>query len=59
MEYREAQEQYGETFVAGMGAEAIKKLLAQIDLAKLNKELEEADGATRAASRPARSSPSA
>jgi DNA-directed RNA polymerase, beta'' subunit/160 kD subunit len=27
VEYREAQEQYGEDFVAGMGAEAIKKLL--------------------------------
>src|SRR5205823_923899 len=39
VEYREAQEQYGEDFVAGMGAEAIKKLLAEIDLNKLNKEL--------------------
>src|SRR5437762_2116352 len=35
VEYREAQEQYGEDFVAGMGAEAIKKLLAEIDLNKL------------------------
>src|SRR5260370_11826922 len=39
VEYREAQEQYGEDFVAGMGAEAIRKLLAEIDLNKLNKEL--------------------
>ena len=46
-EYREAQDQYGESFVAGMGAEAIKMLLSQTDLAKLNKELEEMMGATR------------
>src|SRR6266849_5751258 len=32
VEYREAQEQYGEDFVAGMGAEAVKKLLSEIDL---------------------------
>src|SRR5947207_1849395 len=47
VEYREAQEQYGEDFVAGMGAEAIKKLLAEIDLNKLNKVLEKAMGATK------------
>src|SRR6266513_2465139 len=47
IEYREAQEQYGEDFVAGMGAEAIKKLLAEIELNKLNKELEKAMGATK------------
>src|SRR5881409_2352017 len=47
VEYREAQEQYGEDFVAGMGAEAIRKLLAEIDLNKLNKELEKAMGATK------------
>src|SRR3989442_14517163 len=47
VEYREAQEQYGEDFVAGMGAEAVKKLLAEIDLNKLNKELEQAMGTTR------------
>lgn len=41
IEYREAQEQYGDTFVAGMGAEAIKTLLVQTDLAVLIKELEE------------------
>src|SRR6202047_1947427 len=40
-EYREAQEQYGDTFVAGMGAEAIKMLLSQIELRLLNGELEE------------------
>jgi DNA-directed RNA polymerase subunit beta' len=47
VEYREAQEQYGESFVAGMGAEAVKRLLAEIDLHKLNKELEEAMGNTK------------
>src|SRR5213079_3038396 len=47
VEYREAQEQYGEDFVAGMGAEAIKRLLSEIDLNKLNKELEKAMGATK------------
>ncbi len=47
VEYREAQEQYGEDFVAGMGAEAVKKLLAEIDLNKLNKELEQAMGNTK------------
>ncbi len=46
-EYREAQEQYGDDFVAGMGAEGVKKLLAEIDLHKLNKELEEAMGNTK------------
>src|SRR5215210_2173995 len=47
-EHREALEQYGEsTFNAGMGAEAIKSLLTSIDLAKLNKELEEQMGSTR------------
>src|SRR4051812_34412289 len=47
VEYREAQEQYGEDFTAGMGAEAIKKLLSEIDLNKLNKELEKAMGNTK------------
>src|SRR5215831_15245373 len=47
VEYREAQEQYGEDFTAGMGAEAIKKLLSEIELNKLNKELEKAMGATK------------
>src|SRR5881398_2769907 len=37
VEYREAQEQYGEDFVAGMGGEAVKKLLSEIELNKLNK----------------------
>src|SRR5258706_4388116 len=42
IEYREAQDQYGETFVAGMGADAIKQLLSTVSLAELQKELEEA-----------------
>jgi DNA-directed RNA polymerase subunit beta' len=46
-EYREAQEQYGDTFVAGMGAEAIKMLLSQIELRTLNAELEEAMNNTK------------
>ncbi|MEO6848284.1 MAG: DNA-directed RNA polymerase subunit beta' [Chthoniobacterales bacterium] len=40
-EFREAEDQYGDSFVAGMGAEAIRRLLEQTDLPKLNKELEE------------------
>ena len=41
-EYRDAQAQYGpKSFRAGMGAEAIKELLKQIDLEKLEKELRE------------------
>ena len=47
VEYREAVEQYGETFTAGMGADAIRKLLANVDLAENQKELEEAMGNTR------------
>ncbi len=46
-EYREAQDQYGDAFTAGMGAEAIKQVLQNTDLAKLNDELEEAMTATR------------
>src|SRR5882724_13023 len=46
-EYREAQDQYGETFTAGMGAEALKQLLSMCELATLQKELEEAMGTTR------------
>ena len=41
-EYRDAQAEYGpKSFRAGMGAEAIKELLKQIDLEKLEKELRE------------------
>ncbi|MCE5189156.1 MAG: DNA-directed RNA polymerase subunit beta' [Eubacteriales bacterium] len=44
-EYREYQEQYGaKAFRAGMGAEAIRELLMQLDLVKLGKELREEIG---------------
>jgi len=46
-EFREAEDQYGEAFTAGMGAEAIQKLLDQTDLAKLNAEIEVAMVSTR------------
>ncbi len=47
-EYREAMEQFGEdSFRAGVGGEAVRDVLAQIELAKLQKELEEQMGATR------------
>jgi DNA-directed RNA polymerase subunit beta' len=38
-EYRDAVEKYEDKFQAGMGAEAIKQLLQQIDLEVLSKEL--------------------
>lgn len=38
-EYREYREKYGNKFNAGMGAEAIKVLLEEIDLEKLTREL--------------------
>lgn len=38
-EYREAREKYGQNFKALMGAEAVKKLLEEIDLDKLSAEL--------------------
>ena len=38
-EYREAQERYGQSFTAGMGAEAIKTLLEGLDLDALAAEL--------------------
>ncbi|MGE0192263.1 MAG: DNA-directed RNA polymerase subunit beta' [Planctomycetota bacterium] len=38
-QYREAREKYGDSFRAGMGAEAIKDMLRDIDLEKLSEEL--------------------
>lgn len=38
-EYRTARDEYGNEFVAGMGAESVKELLAGIDLEKLAEEL--------------------
>src|SRR5271163_1859527 len=46
-EYREAQEQYGETFTAKMGAEAVRLVLSGIDLGQTAKELTEALGNTK------------
>ena len=41
-EYREALEQYGPNgFTVGMGAEAVKKLLSEVDLEKEDKELKQ------------------
>ncbi len=40
-EYKSAREKYEDDFKAGMGAEAIKELLAEIDLDALSKELRE------------------
>ena len=40
-EYNEAREIYGDSFKAGMGAEAIKKLLQDIDVNTLSEELRE------------------
>ncbi|GAB4273155.1 MAG: hypothetical protein Kow0029_12570 [Candidatus Rifleibacteriota bacterium] len=41
MGYRELREKYGDMFTAKMGAEAIKELLAEINLQELEKELAE------------------
>lgn len=38
-EYREYRDKYGSAFKVGMGAEAVKKLLQELDLEKLNVEL--------------------
>ncbi len=40
-DYRNMREKYEDDFEAGMGAEAIKKLLAEIDLSELSAELRE------------------
>ena len=40
-EYNEAREIYGKSFQAGMGAEAVKKLLEDIDVDKMAEELRE------------------
>ena len=50
-QYREKKEEFGSRFKAGMGAEAIRKLLAEIDLdemaAELRATLQEAQGQKR------------
>ncbi|MCX6974813.1 MAG: DNA-directed RNA polymerase subunit beta' [Verrucomicrobia bacterium] len=47
LEFRDAEEQYGENFSAAMGAEAIHKLLANIDLANLQVEIENGMASTK------------
>ncbi|MDD3241158.1 MAG: DNA-directed RNA polymerase subunit beta' [Bacilli bacterium] len=50
-EYRAYYEKYGNSFKVGMGAEAVKELLKQVDLekeiAEINKSLEDAQGQKR------------
>ena len=40
-QYRELKDQYGDSFTAGIGAEAIRKLLEEIDLEELSAQLKE------------------
>ncbi len=40
-EFRKAREQYGDSFQADMGAEAVRKLLMRLDLVTLSKKLRE------------------
>ena len=47
MEYREALDKYGDSFQAGMGAEAVSEALRQIDLDSMMDDLEEAMEKTR------------
>ncbi len=46
-EYREAREQYGDDFMAKMGAEALSDLMKRMDIEGVMKELEEQMAATR------------
>ena len=46
-EYRAAREKYGTEFDADMGAEAVKKMLQRIDMAKLSQQLREELAGTR------------
>jgi len=41
MEYREAREKHGQAFRAGMGAEAVKEMLAEVDVDSMYDELRE------------------
>ena len=47
-EYRDMREKYEDDFDAGMGAEAVKKLLQQIDLEQLSEQLRNASGQKKA-----------
>jgi len=46
-EYRAAREKYGNEFDADMGAEAVKKMLGRLDMAKLSLTLREELGTTK------------
>ncbi len=47
IEYREAREQYGDDFKAGIGADAIQQLMAQMDLPEQIKKVEKMIEATK------------
>src|SRR6476646_1363391 len=53
-EFRKARENYGEAFEAGMGAEAIKKLLEHLDLVQLSKQLRDDLAALNAKEKPSK-----
>jgi DNA-directed RNA polymerase subunit beta' len=53
-DYRKARESYGESFEAGMGAEAIKKLLEKLDLVALSRNLREELAILSAKEKPSR-----
>jgi DNA-directed RNA polymerase subunit beta' len=53
-DYRKARETYGDSFEAGMGAEAIKKLLERLDLVILSKQLRDELAALSAKEKPSR-----
>jgi len=53
-DYRKARESYGESFEAGMGAEAVKKLLEKLDLVVLSRELREELAILSAKEKPSR-----
>src|ERR1700754_4197944 len=45
-DFRKAREQFGDTFQADMGADAIRKMLARLDLVSLSKQLRQELGET-------------
>jgi len=47
LEYREAQDKYGDTFIAKMGAEGVSDLMKRIDLQETMTQLEAEMGTTR------------
>src|SRR5712671_2116206 len=53
-DYRKAREQYGDTFEADMGAEAVKKLLERLDLVQLSRVLREELAAVSLKEKPSR-----